>query len=260
MGRRPPLAGGGVHKNLEPWSDGREREQTTVLKAYAAPRERPLWAAEGAAIDLDFAHGRAEGVPRFESSLTVSRESDGEAERRSGAVERFAAGTLRRTDLGLLIEEAARRPAGFRAQDVVRLTGPLLRLLQGPAFTLVLTTRALPTTDVPCEIVSIDGVPLLRRVAAGAVATRFGADQITTGQPLEHWRGKRNVGVSVRQQGGAVVIGATGASCVEASVDVPPIEETLLGSLGGAALNGRIVRLTAYPVFTSRVELDRLLA
>lgn len=28
--------------NLEPWSDGREREQTTVLKAYAQPRPAPL--------------------------------------------------------------------------------------------------------------------------------------------------------------------------------------------------------------------------
>lgn len=246
--------------NLEPWSDGREREQTTVLKAYAVPRATPLWAAEGAAIDLDFARGRAEGVPRFETTLAIHRETDGVADDQAGVTERFAAGTLRRTNLGLLIEEAGRSSFGSHAQDLVRLVGPLLEILQGAAFTLVLTTRALPTAGISCEMISVDGVPLLRRTATGAIETHFGAPQITTAQRVDSWRGKRKVGASVRRGRGAVVIGGTGARCVERSVDVPPIEAAFLGSLSAAALNGRIVRLTAYTDFMSRVELDGLLA
>jgi len=47
--------------NLEPWRDGRIREQTSILAGYAKPASPNFWIAEGADVDLDFARGRFHG-------------------------------------------------------------------------------------------------------------------------------------------------------------------------------------------------------
>jgi len=48
--------------NLEPWADGRTREQTEILAKYASPQSSDFWVATGATIDLDFARRRFHGA------------------------------------------------------------------------------------------------------------------------------------------------------------------------------------------------------
>lgn len=47
--------------NLEPWQDGRLREQTAILKKYAKPESPNFWVADGATADVDFARHRGYG-------------------------------------------------------------------------------------------------------------------------------------------------------------------------------------------------------
>ena len=91
---------------LEPHADsGREREQTSVLKAFAVPVARGL-PMGGSVIDLDLARGRAFGVRDAREALGVTRSETAYAARRSGLIDAFAPNAPRITDLGLLIEEA----------------------------------------------------------------------------------------------------------------------------------------------------------
>jgi hypothetical protein len=48
--------------NLQPWHDGRIREQTAILAKYAKPSSPSFWVADGAVVDLDFARNRFHGV------------------------------------------------------------------------------------------------------------------------------------------------------------------------------------------------------
>jgi endoglucanase len=48
--------------NLEPWHDGRIREQTAILAKYARPSSPSFWVADGAVVDLDLARNRFYGM------------------------------------------------------------------------------------------------------------------------------------------------------------------------------------------------------
>jgi endoglucanase len=65
--------------NLEPWRDGRIREQTAILAKYARPESSDFWVADGAAIDLDFARNRFRGAapPLAESRKPSSLQPSG---------------------------------------------------------------------------------------------------------------------------------------------------------------------------------------
>jgi hypothetical protein len=65
----------------------------------------PSWVLHGAKIDLDLANNRPYGGT-LASLLSVSRASTGYATDSAGNLVAFGVNTLRRTDLGLLIEEA----------------------------------------------------------------------------------------------------------------------------------------------------------
>src|SRR4029453_13755505 len=64
----------------------------------------------GAAVDLDFQHGRYFGAPL--ASIVVSRASVGYANDSVGAWTAFGPNVLRRTDNGILVEES--RTNGIR--------------------------------------------------------------------------------------------------------------------------------------------------
>jgi len=79
----------------------------------------------GPMLDLDFVNnvGILNGVPSDVASLlTITRASTGWAERSDGTWISFAGGTLRRTDKGVLIEEA-RTNVALRSQDWTTGTG-----------------------------------------------------------------------------------------------------------------------------------------
>jgi len=50
--------------NLQPWHDGRIREQTAILARYARPSSPSFWVADGAVVDLDFARNRFYGADK----------------------------------------------------------------------------------------------------------------------------------------------------------------------------------------------------
>ncbi len=84
----------------------------------ASPHLTPAWVLGGAAIDLDFQHGRSFGVPP--AGVAIARASLGYADDSFGNWLPFAANVLRRTDKGLMIEEG--RTNGIRnnsAQGIV---------------------------------------------------------------------------------------------------------------------------------------------
>lgn len=83
---------------------GSSADDTAIL----IPRLYPFssdWQLSGAAIDLDFAGGRAYGG-EFTDCLSCSRASIGYAKTTSGTLTQFGTDTLRITDLGLLVEDA----------------------------------------------------------------------------------------------------------------------------------------------------------
>ena len=415
--------------NLEPWADGRPREQTQILAGYARPRSANAWAAPEAAVDIDFARKRFFGVPDLASALAVRRASAGTASRRNGALLVFGPDAPRLTDKGLLIEEARRNllaaaedltatawtieggvwregavvgpngrlaartlgeltgsgfcmasqavgieagrsysfslyakqagrryvalrgdfpgssygafdldegltagrsgdaslldgqrgewqraglvwtpqasgradvivavndrdgnvatyardgrdalivwgavletgrfptsfTAGVREPDDVGLQGPILSCLRAPAFTLVIETRELPMASAPCEILSADGVPLLRRLPNGVVAAGAKGRAQTAPQPLANWRMRRRVGIALDRASGRLATAVTGSPPVEAAAaDWPSALRSIkLGRLGSGALNGFVVRVTCYPRPRSAAQLGVLVS
>jgi hypothetical protein len=76
----------------------------------SSPMLTPAWVLSGAAVDLDFQHGRYFSAPL--ASVVVSRASVGYANDSVGTWTAFGANVLRRTDNGILVEES--RTNGIR--------------------------------------------------------------------------------------------------------------------------------------------------
>src|SRR5262245_45817020 len=70
----------------------------------SSPMLTPAWVLSGAAVDLDFQHGRYFGAPLV--GVVVSRASVGYANDSVGTWTAFGANVLRRTDNGILVEES----------------------------------------------------------------------------------------------------------------------------------------------------------
>jgi endoglucanase len=197
--------------NLEPWGDGRIREQTEILANYARPRSPDYWVTEGAAIDLDLARKRFHGAPNPDNGAMPFRPD-----------------------------------------------GPLLSLLRGESFALVIETRALPFSPAICDILSADGKPLLRRGADGVLEGPGAAALRTAAQPMANWQAKRRVAIAIDRALGRSAISVTGAKAVLAST-VPPSLQTV--TIGGAwAAVGMIRRIIGYRNFQDGDALDALVA
>ena len=130
---------------LEPDAKGIWPAQTRVMAAFSsADGHVPDGRIEGAAIDLDFARGRAHGADKFSDAMACVRSSPALGLQRDGVLQGFAANMPRLTDLGLTIEgqatntlvavpEISGRPLAADAE-----TGPVrgLRVWRLPAGTV----------------------------------------------------------------------------------------------------------------------------
>jgi endoglucanase len=212
--------------NLEPWVDGRTREQTAILSRYARPQSEEFWVAGEARIDLDFARDRFFGVASPDDTLL------------GPANDSIVSGLL--------------RGKGIRLSTPRRAAGVLLALLQTRTFTLVIQTRELE--QGVCDILSGSG-RLLRREVDGAVTGPV-ASLATGAQPLANWRAKRRIAISFDRQRNRVIMAATGGGVVLAETAVPPIDAARLGD--GAALGGFVTRLIAYATPSDPETLDGL--
>jgi endoglucanase len=245
--------------NLQPWPDGREREQTAILAGFARPPSAMAWVDSGATIDLDFARDRHFGAASLFSELAIARATSGRAKWRSGRVETFAPNIVRRTDKGLFIGGAGTNGTPTE-HDLVRLVGNLRSIINAPRFTLVVETRALMPASEAREIVSADGRVLLRCTRDGAVETGFGGHLRSHTQPIANWKHKRRVAIASDRLAGHLALGVTGARAVAENKALPKLGTILLGSLRGAVLDGFVTRVTAYREYKAPAALDDLLA
>jgi endoglucanase len=211
--------------NLEPWSDGRIREQTEILAHYARS-PASAWRSPGAQIDIDFARGRIFGMEHADAGLP-SRSRD---------------------------------PKGIWLADgnSVPVTGRLLALLQQPRFTLVLGLRDLSTQARACEILSVNGTALLRRTAEGRLEAGFEPPLRTPAQTLRNWAAKRRIAMACDREAGTTCIAVTGAAPVLGAAAVPPVVRASVGAAGSPT--GYLTRLTGYEQFVPADALADLIA
>jgi endoglucanase len=248
--------------NLEPWSDGRIREQTRILAHYAKPPSDTYWIAPGAAVDLDFARNRVFGAPSFDAVLSHAQAAAPNAARSDG----IARGDGHLTAKGLRLDargenRSVSEPDHAATSAVFLAKGTLLSILQQPAFTLVIETRDLPTDQIICDLLTGSGEMLLRRTADGAVESGLGMALRTSAQTLSNWRAKRRVAVSIKRPKKRAALGATGVKAVAADGSSRAIEKVLIGGVGSSATRkGYITRITAYSDFIPADALDALLA
>lgn len=230
--------------NLEPWRDGRTREQTAILAKYARPQSPEFWVADGAAIDLDFARGRLYGAPSIAAVLAGFHEIS----RRSS-----------RGFKGLAMSAGVASETTRQSVPQLELDGALLSLLQEAAFTLVIETRDVALSPAVRDILSMDGLPLLRRMADGALEV-FDAAARTAPQPLRNWQSKRRIAVAFDRRAKRLAIGATGVKSMR--IEIPALPNLRRVMLGGAAAvgAGTISRITGYRKFPNADALDALLA
>lgn len=122
--------------NLEPWHDGRIREQTAVLARYAKPSSPSFWVADGAAVDLDFARSRffgTEGLVNREAATILAPDA--------------LLGLLRANNFTLVVE--IRQPEATSLNwDIAQADGaPLLqRIASGAAAVFGSLQTAVPTS------------------------------------------------------------------------------------------------------------------
>jgi endoglucanase len=231
--------------NLEPWRDGRTREQTAILAKYARPQTPAFWVADGAAIDLDFARGRLYGAPSIAAVLTGFREENDQQ--------------LRRGFRGLAMSAGTASETAGQSLPPLELDGALLSLLQEAAFTLVIETRDVALSPAVRDILSMNGAPLLRRAPDGALEA-FDTAARTAPQPLRNWQSKRRIAVAFDRRAKRLAIGVTGVKSVQ--IEIPALPDLRRVMLGGAAAigAGTIIRITGYREFRNADALDALLA
>jgi endoglucanase len=222
--------------NLEPWTDGRVREQTAILAQYARPASQDFWVRPGAAIDLDLARDRLFGAAHFDEVLAGP---PGRPEVNAFAVTRKGL----RTD-------ASR----------ISIAGPMMSLLHRPTFTLVIEIEGLPDDQGAADILGSANGVMLRRAADGAVETAFGTSLRTAPQSPRNWRARRKVVIAIHRAAGRIAIAATGAKAVVSTAAIPEFGVAIVGGEGPTALRGFITRITGYADFRAPAALDDLVA
>jgi endoglucanase len=213
--------------NLEPWRDGRIREQTAILARYAKPQSPDYWVMEGAAVDLDFARGRLHGA-------------QARADVFDGLPKQGAAGDAARQELATGVP--------------LRPRGSLASLMQAPALTLVLDVSDFGG-DGSYDILSVQGRALLRRAADGALELAGGSPR-TQPRPLRNWQSRRRIAIAIERNGGRVAFGATGIAAMAVEAAAADLRHATIGG----PIDGRLRRITGYLRFSDRDALQRLLA
>jgi endoglucanase len=181
--------------NLEPWRDGRMREQTEILARYARAKD-DAWVTDGAAFDADFARRRIFGSHSFDDLVhSGSGQSGTVAEKGLFVDPRMAESTVRATGISI--------------------TGRLRDLLRKPEMTLVIEVREIPPSPGNCNFMTADSHVLMQRTGAGAVTIPDVAGLETTSQAIGNWRRKRRIAVTFGPDN-VLALAATGAGAAQA--------------------------------------------
>ncbi len=234
--------------NLQPYGDGRTREQTAIISSRATPgARRAYWAGATPTIYADFARDQVAGNARLASILRADNAAGG----------RTAAG-------------AKGVPIGASGPEQPMLAGrDLAPLFDLGEFTILMEICDLHPNSAGCTLLSGDDVRLLYCGPTGVVGTDLGGGLVTASQSAGFWSGKRRCALSLRRATGEVAFGVTGARAV-AGMGIGPFaaESTASASsrqigIGAGAehcLGGVISRIVGFPVFLEPDELAANLA
>lgn len=164
---------------LEPWRDGRIREQTAVLAHYAKPSSADYWVSSGAVLDLDLARGRS-----FGASVDTTPKPKGLALDAPAAMPQAVSELMQRDQFTLVVET---RNLPATQQALVLLAGGLVRRMPDGAIEAVgLRTDPQPLRNWSMKrrvALSVDRAG--GRVAIGATGAKAVAGEARVDVPRE---------------------------------------------------------------------------
>ena len=209
--------------NLSPAPDRAMRPQTRILAAHAKPDADTYWVKPAAAIDVDITRERWHGCPSPDAVLQLT---------------------------------SPRIPRAGQS-GLMHVRGPLLALMQSPAFTLLVETENLASPAESCDLVSSTSGAMLRRTGDGALGTSWGGVWRTRARSLADWRGRQRCAFSLSRTEARIAIAATGCGSVSRHARIAEIDNAII-SAGPAG--GRVVRVTAFPHFLDTPALEAIVA
>lgn len=216
--------------NLEPYADGRIREQTEIIRSRAdINTPKRYWAGASPSLYADFARGLMGGLgtgkPLIRSAGNDRPEGNGLAVSRKGL------------------------PAGKPLFANVELA----ELFTKPDFTIIVELGDIGVRGYEYPLLSVEGARLLYRTASGGLASDLGL--ATQPQARQNAGAKSRYGLSVSAATGEIAIGTTGAPPVLVKAAKRSFAEIIAGrsiQIGGepaAAPEPHICRIIGFPVF-----------
>lgn len=232
--------------NLEPYKDGRIREQTAIIQSRALPgAEKPFWSGAAPALYADFARKLAANHADPASFLRPASAREANLDARAGL---SAPAFIK--NKGLPISATS---SGPRLAD-----GDLAALLARPEFTILIETRGIDPRAGEQRLLSSGAQRLLYCSARGELATDLGGGLATVSRSAAEWKPKRRCALSIRRQTQEVMIGMTGAAPVAGrGVEGLPDHsgQLQIGSASTQTASGYISRIIGFDTFLGAEQL-----
>jgi endoglucanase len=229
--------------NLEPYKDGRIREQTAIIQSRARlGAKKPFWSDAAPALYADFARKLAANNADPASFLRPGGAREANLDRPGGLA---APAFIKNKGL----------PIG--ATSIVA-DGDLAALLARPEFTILIETREIDPKAGEQRLLSSGAQRLLYCNAQGALASDLGGGLATVSRPPVEWKPKRRCALSIRRQTQEVMIRMTGAASVagRGMEGFPDRSAQLqIGSSAAQPGSGYITRIVGFDTFLGADQL-----
>lgn len=227
--------------NLEPYADGRVREQTEIIRPRADPSAtKRYWAGASPSLYADFARAITWGCDADKLIRTAANDASP-----SGGT---LAVPLKGLPVGKPVLAGADLAALFAVSD----------------FAIIIELHDIGGKGHEYTLLGFEGVRLLYRAANGGWASDLGL--ATRPQSEQASAAKTRCGLSVSAATGEIAVGVTGASPVSAKLAKRPFADIIGGraiQLGGGrppAPEPHICRIIGFPMFLGADALAANLA
>jgi endoglucanase len=237
--------------NLEPYKDGRMREQTDIIRSRATAESPRYWTGPPPRFYVDFARGIEIGTGRPHAIPRAAEAGKALPERGSLPLDRK----------GLRIDASSAEPS--------LVNGALSQLFGLPSFTVLIELRELSHAKRKRDILSVAGASILAGGARGELCSDAGGGLMTLSQPRDRGASKCRCAFSYDAATGEIVIAATGLPPVVGKearpvfLDRSPSDarpHVQLGAGPNGRLDGYISRVVGFPFFLDRDELAKAVA